>query len=565
MRSWTPSRRRLPTAAQSPRPVHFAALVIALIVTASPSRATQAPEPQSLPVPGATTGAMVVMEPAGEQAEVTLANRPIVTLRARVLGRSPLERATAARRILDDLVDQRVDGPVEIRTLQGSAVVNVGPRAVMVLTPFDIDELTGETLTSVGARTAARLRGALDEAIEARSAGRLFKAITLAAAGLVVGLLMLWGIARLQRAASDRLEAMAERKLAHSGLADLADLRASRVLEFQRGLLRVAAAVMSLFVVYSMITFVLRRFPYTRPWGESMLGFLATTVETLGLDAVHAIPGLFTITLIAVITRFLSRALGLWFRAIEQGRSQVRWIHPETAQPTRRLVTTLLWLCALVVSVPYMPGSNTEAFKGVSVFVGLMITIGSSGLVNQIMSGFMLTFSRALRVGDFVRIGDVDGTVIHLGVLSTKLRTLRGEDATIPNAVVVSQTTTDFSRYADTGVFTSTTVTIGYDAPWRQVHALLLLAAERTPGIRRDPRPMVLQMALEDFYVRYTLWVSLEQQDQRPFVLHTLHTHIQDLFNEYGVQIMSPNYLSDPSAPKVVPKQKWYEAPAKPD
>src|SRR5262249_29936840 len=159
----------------------------------------------------------------------------------------------------------------------------------------------------------------------------------------------------------------------------------------------------------------------------------------------------------------------------------------ETAQPTRRLLTLLLWAFAVIVAYPYLPGSQTDAFKGVTVFLGLMVTLGSSGLVNHIMSGFMITYSRALRVGDFVRVGDVEGTVTHLGVLSTKVRTLRQEEVTIPNAVVVSQTITDYSRPGDTdGVYTPTSVTIGYDAPWRQVQSLLLLAAERTPGLRSE-------------------------------------------------------------------------------
>jgi small-conductance mechanosensitive channel len=277
----------------------------------------------------------------------------------------------------------------------------------------------------------------------------------------------------------------------------------------------------------------------------------------------NTLPDLFTVALIVLITRFAIRLLGLWFHAVETGRVTARWIYPETAQPTRRLATTLLWLFGAVMAYPYLPGSQTEAFKGVSVFLGLMVTLGSSGLVNQIMSGFTITYSRALRLGDFVRIGDVEGTVTHLGVLSTKLRTLRNEDVTVPNAVVVSQTTVDFSRYGDTaGVFTPTTVTIGYDAPWRQVHAMLLEAAKRTAGIRREPAPLVLQAGLEDFYVKYMLLVCLERQDSRPIVLAAMHANIQDVFNEYGVQIMSPNYVLDPAAPKVVPKKDWFAAPA---
>jgi small-conductance mechanosensitive channel len=180
------------------------------------------------------------------------------------------------------------------------------------------------------------------------------------------------------------------------------------------------------------------------------------------------------------------------------------------------------------------------------------------------MSGFVIMYSRSVRVGDFVRIGDVEGTVEKLGVLSTKIKTPWSEDVTIPNAVVVGQTTIDYSRTGDTaaGLYTPTSVTIGYDAPWRQVHALLLQAAARTSGLRAEPAPTVLQSGLEDFYVRYTLLVSLDRQSARPFTLAALHANIQDAFNEAGVQIMSPNYMVDPAAPKVVPKERWFTAPS---
>jgi small-conductance mechanosensitive channel len=160
----------------------------------------------------------------------------------------------------------------------------------------------------------------------------------------------------------------------------------------------------------------------------------------------------------------------------------------------------------------------------------------------------------------------VEGTVTALGMLSTKVRSIWGEEVTIPNAVVISQTTMDFSRPGEAGgVMTPVSVTIGYDAPWRQVHSLLVLAAARTPGVRHEPAPKVLQTALHDFYVQYTLLVCLERQESKPFTMAALHAHIQDLFNEYGVQIMSPNYLADPAAPKVVPRKDWYAAPAKRD
>jgi small-conductance mechanosensitive channel len=326
------------------------------------------------------------------------------------------------------------------------------------------------------------------------------------------------------------------------------------------------AIVLGLIVTYFAVTFILRQFPYTRPWGESMRSFMLDRVGALGLGMVHAVPALFTVLLIAIVARFVSRLLHLLFNAIEQRRLEVAWIHPETAQPTRRLVTALLWGFALVMAYPYLPGSETDAFKGASVFLGLVLSLGSSGFVNQIMSSFMITYSRALHVDDYVRIGEIEGTVMELGMLSTKIRTPRGEEVTLPNANVVSQTMTNYSVSEGVeGIYAATSVTIGYDTPWRQVESLLLMAAERTPEMRKSPPPAVRKSALEDFYVKYTLFVCPGRPRQRLAALSALHANILDVFNEYGVQIMSPNYEADPEGRKIVPKEHWHDAPAKPE
>jgi small-conductance mechanosensitive channel len=540
-----------------------AVLALALVVFVSGAVVAEAQPP---PTPSAQAGltAVIGAERAGETATVMLANRPIVVLRARVLGRSPSERAIGAERSLDDLVAEGITGPVESSLFADGSRISVATRAIIVLTMPDVDDLTGETIQSVTAQAIVRLQQALAEASEARTPGRLLGAGALALLALAAGVVVIWGLRKVHSKANDRLEALSESRIAKFGKVDVEAVRASRLLDFQRGMVTGLILLLELLVTYSVVTFVLRQFPYTRPWGESLSGFLLTTVESLALGFLNGLPGLFTVVLIFIITRFIVRLSRLWFYAVERGRIKVHWLYPETAQPTRRIVTGLLWLFAAVVAYPYLPGSETDAFKGVSVFLGLMVTLGSSGIVNQIMSGFTITYSRALREGDFVKIGDVEGTVVHLGVLSTKIRTLLSEDVTVPNALVVSQTTTDYSRFPDT-VFTKTSVTIGYDAPWRQVHALLLGAAERTPGVRSEPKPVVLQTALQDFYVQYTLWVSLVRQEDRLTVMNSLYANIQDLFNEYGVQIMSPNYVFDPNAPKVVPKQNWFAAPAKED
>ncbi|HET9362399.1 MAG TPA: mechanosensitive ion channel domain-containing protein [Vicinamibacterales bacterium] len=547
-----------------PRFIPGVALAAALVCT--PLFAQPQPAPAAQAPPSLAAVAVRDAIPSGEAFTLTYFNRPIVVLRARVLGRGPAERARIAVGVLDGLVAERTTSPIESRTIEGGSLIFVGNRVIFGLAPPDIDELAGETLEGVTAQALMRLQQAFDEAGEAYTAAALVRAAIAAAIALVIGLLVLWGLGRARRGVAAKLAAISERTAARAGLDDPVALRASRLFEFERGLVNAVTAALQLVVVYGILSFVLGQFPYTRPWGESLSGFLWTTLKDLLLGAAYAIPGLFTVVVIFLLARLLVRLVASWFRSVERGRITPAWIHPETAQPTRRILTTLVWVLAIVVAYPYMPGSETEAFKGVSVFVGLMLTLGSSGLVNQIVSGFTVTYSRAMRVGDFVKIGDVEGTVTHLGLLSTKLKTLQLEEVTIPNALVASQTATDYSRYAEAeGVFTPTSVTIGYDTPWRQVHTLLLLAAERTPGLRQEPKPRVYQTSLEDFYVKYTLWVSLERQESRLVTFDRLHANIQDLFNEYGVQIMSPNYLADPAAPKVVPKKDWFAAPAKRD
>src|SRR4051812_49399745 len=418
-----------------------------------------------------------IAEPSGTAVTVTFLNRPIAVLRARVLGREPAERAETARRALDELADAHIVGPIERRPLNGVVLISVGGRGVMTIAPQDIDELAGDTVDAAAARVVVHLTQALAEAGEARAPGVLLRSAAVAAAACLTALLAIWGITYVRRSAGAWIIRAAERTVTRSGLADVDALRASRLLDIEARLLSTGAGVLHVLVVYSALTFTLRRFPYTRPWGESMRGFLLAQVEHLGLAIIDAVPGLFTALLIFLVARTAIRLTGFWFDAVQSGRITSRWIYPETAQPTRRLFTFLAWAFAIVVAYPYLPGSETEAFKGVSVFLGLMVTFGSSGLVNQIMSGFMVTYSRALRVGDFVKIGDVEGTVTHLGILSTKVRTLRSEEVTIPNAVVVGQTTTDYSRTGGgEAVFTPTSVTIGYDTPWRQIHAMLLMA-----------------------------------------------------------------------------------------
>ena len=540
--------------------------ILAIIFSAERAAAQTAPPAASDSERLAAAIALAAPRASATDAPAVLrySNRPIVELRATVVSRPPATRAARAIETLDGLASTIPAGRVTTRRFADAIAIGIDEHPVFVLFAADADVLQGETLEAKSAEAATRLQTAFAERVELRTAARLARALVLVLGATALYAVLLALLIRLDRRFTARLSSAAERQLRRLPQAQVI-VGVAEAPAYVRRLSTFGGVLLGLVLTYAWLGFVLRQFPYTRPWGESLRAGLISVGAAAVAGMIEQLPNLLTVLGIVIVTRFIARLTTIAFHALEDGRVTVPWIYPETAQPTRRIVVALLWIMALVLSYKYVPGSDSEVFKGVSVFIGLVVSLGSTGVMNQVMSGLMVTYSRALRVGDFVRIGETEGTVTHVGGLSTKIKTARNEEITIPNALVVSHATTNYSRHAtDQGVFAPTSVTIGYDAPWRQVHALLLLAARRTPGVRPEPAPIVLQTALRDFSVQYTLLVCLERPHSRYRVLDALHANIQDAFNEYGVQIMSPNYEADPSGPKIVPPSRWYSAPAAP-
>jgi small-conductance mechanosensitive channel len=502
--------------------------------------------------------------PAPPRADTTAAlrvgNRPVMLFRTPVASLSPGARAAGARLRIDALLRSGADS-VSTRTISEGVLVLLNGQLAFMVAPGDADTIAGETPEQRARVAAAQLQLAVGEVLEARSVRTLLGALARALLASIVFALAIQLLVRLRRRAAARVARLAAAVpvIGVRGFTLFSPEQLHRALLVA---LRAAAWAGGALAAYLYLTYVLTRFPFTRPWGEALGDYLGHTLASMGLGILRAIPGLFTVALIVVATRFAARLLRALFEAVERGAVQLPGIHPELAAPTRRLLVALLWLFAMVTAYPYLPGSGSDVFKGISVFVGVILSLGSTGLMNQAMSGLVLMYARALRAGDYVRIADTEGTVTALGLLSTKIRTLRQEEVTIPNAVVVATGTMNYSRSTgDAGLMVSTTVTIGYDAPWRQVHALLVTAAGRTRGLKRTPPPFVRQPALSDFYVEYEVFAYLERPEERRPVLSELHAHIQDCFNEHEVQIMSPHFESQPEGRVYVPKVKWSPPP----
>ena len=505
---------------------------------------------------------------ANNEGRIVFWNRFIADQRETLSGATAQERAERAIQRLEELplnvkADEIALRPIKIEDQNGIAVVCKG-RALFFLGENDLDKESGESLEVV-AQVALRN---LNDALQARAEERSWPVIRSGLLFTFVGLLLFVSLSVVVWKASSRALAFLRSreqtfptKMRLLGI-DLLPYLAAVVYS----LVRTIAWIFTLTGLFLWVTLSLRRFPYTEPWGNEAGGYVLQLLRQLGSTAVYSLPGLLAVFFIVLATRLIVRLARALFEQIATGRVQVSWMDADLARATQRIFAAVAWVFAVIVAYPFIPGSKTDAFKGISVFLGLVISLGSTGIVNQIMSGLFVVYSKALKTGEWVVVNDTEGEVLDVGLLAAKIRTIEGQEVTIPNSVLVGTSTTNYSRLGfPDGMIISSTITIGYDAPWRQVQALLLRAADRTRNIRKVPEPYVLQRALSDFYVEYTLIARLEDDKLRIESLSELHSQIQDAFNEFGVQIMSPHYMIQPQTSVIVPRDKWHAAPSKTD
>jgi small-conductance mechanosensitive channel len=283
----------------------------------------------------------------------------------------------------------------------------------------------------------------------------------------------------------------------------------------------------------------------------------------LARESVAAIPRLLVIVVIVAIARYVIRLARFFFTAIEGGAIRFSGFEADWSKPTYKLVRVLIIAFAAMVCYPYIPGSRSEAFKGITIFVGVLFSLGSSSLLANIIAGYTMAYRRAFHVGDRIKVGDLIGDVTEIGLMVTHMRSVKNEELVVPNSLILNSNVVNYASLSrKQGLILHTAVGIGYETPWRQVEAMLLMAAERTPGLLREPAPFVLQLSLKDFAVTYEINVYCDLPSEMDRLYAQLHRSVLDVFNEYGVQIMTPAYIADPAEPKVVPQEQWFAKPA---
>jgi small-conductance mechanosensitive channel len=489
----------------------------------------------------------------------------MTVLRVRGIASFPAEKRAEliAARIRALAEDRRFsESTLRIEEAGNASRILAGEQLVLTITEADahLERLDRHTLANAA---LARIGEAIRDYRRERSAERLARSGLFALAASVALVVLLWIGARAMQRLDTFLERRIKGRLAGLEAKSLRIVNAAQLWRMLHGLrsLLWSAAVLMAIVLY--LNFLLQLFPWTRWFGLRLFALLLDPLRAIGQSLLSAIPNLVFLAILIIAFRYVLKALRLVFAALAEGSLTLHAFERDWAWPTYRLVRLLVLALAVVVAYPYIPGSQSEAFKGVSILLGVIFSLGSSSVIGNIIAGYTMTYRRAFHVGDRVRINEHLGDVAEMRLLVTHVRTPKNEEIVIPNSLILNNSVVNYSTLARAGrLILFTTVGIGYETPWRQVEAMLLQAAERTAGLLKEPKPFVLQKALGDYAVTYEINVYCGDA-QAMYELYTqLHRNILDVFNEYGVQIMTPSYVADPGQPKIVPKDQWYAAPA---
>jgi small-conductance mechanosensitive channel len=452
----------------------------------------------------------------------------------------------------------RIEGDATSRTIIGgdsTLLVVTGPDAALMHLDLERAAKTalGQIVEAIGRYRAERTPASLRDAA-------LRGAAALGIAAVLIALVWL-GVRRAQMT----LERRYDHRVRAVGIQSFEIVRAERIRSVIHGTLTATLSVAVIVLLLAALNYALAQFPWTREFAVGAVALVLEPLRVMGNGLVRQIPNLAFLIVLLIVVRVLLRILQLFFEAVARGSVRFAGFEPEWGLPTYKLLRVAIVAFALIVAYPYIPGSASDAFKGISIFVGIVFSLASTTAVANLMAGYALIYRRAFRVGDRIKVGDITGTVIRSTLQVTHLRTVKNEDVVVPNAQLLNGQVVNYSTYAtENGLIVPIVAGIGYETPWRQVDAMLRMAAERTKGIATGMPPFVRVLSLGDFAVNYELNVPIADAQKLEAVRTELAQNVLDVFNEYGVQIMTPAYEGDPESPKVVKRADWHLPPAPP-
>ncbi|MGA7990708.1 MAG: mechanosensitive ion channel family protein [Thermoanaerobaculia bacterium] len=515
--------------------------------------------------PTASSAASPEPTPAG--APVVVDGKTLFRVTDRLGPFSAAERAAAVTERIEKLARTRFAGDVTVTVADNETTTDLLLGDRVIATVSDADAASAGTGRHELAEGRARVVEVAVNGVR-RQAGLKSLVVDALWAALTTAVLLLlfYGLRKATPAALERLESWRGTRIPAIRIQTLEIASATRVTDGLKMLVRLLRFAVSIAAVVVYVPVVLSFFPWTRGLVDPLFAYIATPLKSIWSAFIAYVPKAFFLVVIVVLTRYGLKLVRLFFTGIENGTITLRNFEREWAKPTYDIVRFLIIAFAAVVAFPYIPGSQSDAFKGVSLFLGVLFSLSSSSAISNIVAGVILTYTKAFRVGDRVKISDTVGDVIEKSLLVTRVRTIKNVEITIPNGMVLSSHVLNYSTSArDKGLILHTSVTIGYDAPWRDVHAALLAAAKATEHVLESPAPFVFQKSLDDFYVSYEINAYTDEASRMAATYSDLHANIQDKFNEAGIEIMSPHYESLRDGNEVTIPQasrpKSYEAP----
>lgn len=540
-----------------PDPIRALAAVVFLALAAATGPAMAA-----APLSPAAAPAATASENPPTFAEVEIDGTPIL----RVMGAPGLSaeaRAAKVKRNIERVAADPAFASERVAVVEnefGSAIA--AGRATLMMVTDDDARTEGLNRKVLAELATARIRQTIDSWRGARTQAALVNGAQRALVATAVLILAIFLLAWLSR----RLQPLLRQRTARVqsvGVQSFEFIRAERILQAVDRTAKTLRYVVLGVMLFTWLHYILSLFPWTRGTAARLLAYVTAPLTTLGLGLLHQVPHLIFLVVLFFLTRWVLKVLHLFFAAIGRAEVVLEGFDRDWTMPTYKIVRVAVIVFALVIAYPYIPGSSSAAFQGITIFMGVLLSLGSSSMIANMLAGYMLTYRRAFRIGDRVRIGDLVGDVTSLRLQVTHLRTLKHEELTVPNATLLSSEVINYSTYARTeGLILHTQVSIGYETPWRQVEAMLLQAASRTSGVLLQPPPFVHQLALGEFAITYEINVFCADALAMAALRSALHRNVLDVFNEFGVQIMTPAYEGDPAEPKVVPKGDWFAPPA---
>jgi small-conductance mechanosensitive channel len=485
-----------------------------------------------------------------------------------VRGVSSLPAADRARRIHAQIVAAAKDPTVAVESItvtdaEGISRISRGTQVIMAV--VDADAALEQVDRPILARAhLIRIQEGLRLYRENRSPGAWWRNVTraLIATGILLGAVavLFW----LRRRVDAYLVARLSARIKSVETQSFKVMPAERIWEAVRNALRAIRTLVLVAMVLVYAGYVLAQFPSTRVLSTNMATFALNPLDVMVQGVLRSVPGLMFLVVLFVVLRLVLRLVRLFFGGLERGTFNVGTFDPDWAQPTYKIIRIIVIAFGLVVAYPYIPGAQSAAFQGISIFVGIMFSLGSSTAIANIVAGYMLIYRRAFKLGDIIKVGEHLGEVITTRLQVTHLRSPKNEEIVIPNSQMLNSDVVNFSSIGRRqGLILHTEVAIGYSTPWRQVEAMLIEAAQRTEGLGAEPRPFVFEKQLGEFSVTYELNVYCTNVHAMRALYAALHRNVLDVFNEHGVQIMTPAYEGDPEQPKVVAPKDWFTAPAK--